>query len=116
MSIEANGGMFGANPKFALESNEKTDVDLFLEEANIRNPVTISVSEENGHYVSRAWIGTSITGLEVNMQSIMGSKGTGCLRITEGPAETTIFMIAGNVVRERTKSSDVDPRQTRMNI
>lgn len=87
--------------KFALEKGGlREEIDVFLEGARVDNPIKITHSFVNGHDVLATWTGRKISAIDLGIKSVSEAKGTGCLVITEGSKQTTIFMEAGEIKRE----------------
>lgn len=112
--------------KFALEKRNWVNgvvdrVDVFLTEAQVRDPVRFTQvsGDGNGHRYSAVWRGRKIEiGEQLSIDSAIIAKGTGCLVIIEGDKQTTIFMEAGKIVREEVAINGVpqEESETQKNI
>ncbi len=125
MSKEANfysGVHLGnGNGKYAFESSRKeSEVEVFLKKAKVERPVKRIIFSSNGHNASATWIGNRNDAFNLDKNSIVEAKGTGCLEIVEDSKRTLLFFEAGKVIEEQYKNMnetiETDPRQLRMNI
>lgn len=97
-----------------VEQGDQTEIEAFLSQFGLRDPVRMGKAERNGHSILGIWTGERIRANEINEKLILKSGRTGCLEITDGSVRKTIFVEAGKIVRETTKPEPMDPRQKRM--